>query len=236
VGFCASKLLDFNDRSKVDSLGDGYSGAGISYKIAAKTRDGGQGGEPHEVFGACAAAAIYRRSMLNDIGLFDEDFFAYMEDVDLSVRARLAGYGCIAVPSAVVYHVGSASSGGSASAFSVRLTTKNVINVMVKNIPAPLLPGMILRMAAVQLAVLTEAIFTNRREWLRSNLRAYFAGLGAAARDLPIMLQKRRRVRTITRISARQFSDLITAAAVQQRSLQRREAYPARSSVASDSD
>ena len=236
VGFCASKILDFTDRTKVDSIGDGYSRAGISFKIGAGMQDNERSGEPHDVFGACAAAAMYRRSMLEDIGLFDEDFFAYMEDVDLSIRARLAGYGCIAVPAAIVYHIGSATSGGSASAFSVRLTARNIVNVLVKNIPASLLPGMLLRTAVLQAAVLGEAVLTNRRKWLRSNLGAYFAGLAAAARDLPLMLAKRKTVRSITRISAREFSELMAAAAVQGRSFGQRERDPLRAPTGSNPD
>ena len=67
--------------------------------------DRGQYDRREEVFGACAGAALYRCSMLDEIGLFDADFFLFMEDVDLSFRAQLSGWKCVYVPTAKVFHV-----------------------------------------------------------------------------------------------------------------------------------
>lgn len=208
AGFGASKLLDYRDRSVIDTVGDGYSATGLAYKIGSRQKDR-PGREPFEVFGACAAASIYRRAMLDEIGGFDVDFFAYMEDVDLSIRARLAGYRCIGVPTAVVYHMGAASSGGTASAFSVRLTIRNLIAILIKDIPAPLLPRFVATATAIQAGAVLHSLLTGRRPWLRRNLPAYGRGLLDAARTAPAMLRKRRAVQRLRRISARDFARLM---------------------------
>jgi GT2 family glycosyltransferase len=190
VGMLASQIMDFTDRTRFDCLGDGYSRLGMSNKIAAGLQDIGAFSKPFEVFGACAAACLYRRSMLDDIGLYDEDFFAYMEDVELSVRARLAGYLCLAVPGATVFHVGSATHGGTASGFSVRLTTRNIYAIIARDIPVRVVPRMLLGAVAAQLAVVVLAL-VGRKSNLRPHLGAFAKGLIDAVRVAPAMVAKR---------------------------------------------
>ena len=102
VGICASKLL-VETTGRIDSAGDVLTTWGVGFKR-------GCGGDPNlyldeqKVFGACAAAALYRRTMLDDVGFLDEDFFFNDEDTDLNFRAQLAGWKCMFVPSALVCH------------------------------------------------------------------------------------------------------------------------------------
>jgi GT2 family glycosyltransferase len=103
VGFCASKILLLDKPCIIDSAGDILSLFG-AYNRGKNEVDQPKYNIPKYIFGACAAAAIYRRKMLEDIGFFDEIFITNFEDVDLSFRAQLAGYKCMYVPSAVVYH------------------------------------------------------------------------------------------------------------------------------------
>lgn len=210
TGLATSRILDFKDRSIIDTVGDGYSLSGLSYKIGSRCRDEGVETQPFEVFGASGCAAIYRRRMFEEIGVFDVDFFAYMEDVDLSIRARLAGYRCLSVPGAVVYHMGSASTGGTASAFSVRLTVKNIIAIIIKDIPLPLLPRVVAMAAATQAGAIFQCLFLKRHLWLRRNLKAYAQGLVEAVRQAPLMLRKRREVQTRRRISASDLKRLVS--------------------------
>ena len=86
-----------------------------------------------EVFGACGGAALYHRSLFNELGFFDEDFFAYLEDVDFNMRAVRAGHRCCYLPGAAVYHIGSATTGSKINQMTVRLTTRNNIFVICKN-------------------------------------------------------------------------------------------------------
>jgi GT2 family glycosyltransferase len=186
AGFFASKLVDFNDRHILDGAGDVLRRSGLPYRLGHGEPDRGQYDEAAFVFGACAGAALYRRSMLDDIGLFDEDFFANCEDGDLSFRAQLAGYRCLYVPGSVVYHMGSATF-GKRSPTAVRLGTRNSLCLLVKNLPAPLVPGFLPFVAAGQLSRLIVTAST-------STLGAHLQGLSGALRLLPLMLKKRREI------------------------------------------
>lgn len=217
IGFFASKVLDYKDRTIIDSFGDGYTTLGIAYKIGVLEKDVGQFEDLTEVFSACAAAACYRRSMFDDIGVFDEDFFCYMEDIDIGIRARLAGYRCLAVPAARVYHIGSATTGGDMSEFSVRMTAKNIFNVLLKDIPAPMLFMMLPKVIAAQTVLVFQSLFTRQRPKLRKNMRGYWQGIGGALRQAPLMLRKRRDIQRARRISSHQFSVLLRASEQQKR-------------------
>lgn len=138
IGFCASKMLKWDRPDYIDSAGIKVTACGAIENRGAGQRDGELFNKQVEVFGACAGAALYRRSMLKEIGLFDEDFFAYYEDVDLSFRARLMGYKCLYVPEAVVYHVGGGTAKERKSQF-LRYAYRNWVGVIIKNFPDSIL-------------------------------------------------------------------------------------------------
>lgn len=190
----ASKLVDFQDRRMLDGAGDALRLGGLPYRLGHGERDRGQFDTPGYVFGACAAAALYRREMLDEIGLFDEDFVSYCEDGDLSFRAQLAGYRCLYVPGAVVYHMGSASTGGKRSATATRLGTRNSLSLLVKNLPLSAAPHILPFFMLGQLARLLTAAATG-------SLRAHLEGLAEARRHLPLMLKKRRIIQGRKRVS-----------------------------------
>jgi GT2 family glycosyltransferase len=220
MGFGASMLLSYREPDVIDSIGDGYSRTGLGFKIGVHRRNLGQYRDPFEVFGACAAASIYRRVVLDEVGLFDEDFFAYMEDIDLSIRARMAGHRCLAVPGAIVYHIGSASNGGDTSPFSISMTAKNILFILFKNIPAPLLLQMAPLAFAAQAALVFMCLTTNKYPGLRRNLRAYGKGLLAGFRGAALMLGKRRDVQRSRRISSSELSKLIALSETQRKELE----------------
>ncbi|WP_048190924.1 glycosyltransferase family 2 protein [Methanobacterium sp. SMA-27] len=132
----SSKMIQYHDRYKIDDAGDEYSILGWTKKVGeGKSTD--LYNKKREIFSACAGASIYRKTVFNDIGYFDENFFAYMEDVDISYRAKIYGYKCIYCPKAVVYHIGSAASGSRYNAFKIRLAARNNVYVPYKNMPWP---------------------------------------------------------------------------------------------------
>lgn len=133
IDFIAPKMICFHDRSLLDGAGDGFLRGGIGYRIGTMEADGGAFDSPRPIFAACAGAAVYRRTFFDAVGYFDEDFFAYLEDVDLHLRAARRAMKGLYLPQARVYHIGSASSGGRVNPFIVRQTTRNQINLLVKN-------------------------------------------------------------------------------------------------------
>jgi len=138
VGMCASKMLFMKKPKLINSTGICISRSGACWDRGMFETDCGQYDSHNEVFGPCAGAAMYRKSMLEDIGLFDEDFYAYMEDVDLAFRGRLRGWKCLYVPKAIVYHVYGGTA-GYASDYTVYYGNRNIIWNCVKNYPARLL-------------------------------------------------------------------------------------------------
>jgi GT2 family glycosyltransferase len=133
--FFAPKMLSFHQRDILDGAGEGFLRGGVGYRLGTMERDGELYNRPRRVFGACAGAALYRRAMLERLGLFDEDFFAYLEDVDLNFRANRMGFTCRYVPAAKVFHIGSATSGSRINPFTVRLSTRNNFFLLLKNYP-----------------------------------------------------------------------------------------------------
>lgn len=125
-------MINAHDKELVDDAGDGYSLLGWGYQIGVgeKVADFTK---RRAVFSACAGASIYRKSILDEIGYFDEMHFAYLEDMDLSFRARLRGYIIGFEPKAKVYHLGSATSGSKYNSFKVRLAARNNIYLIYKN-------------------------------------------------------------------------------------------------------
>jgi GT2 family glycosyltransferase len=139
AGMCASKMV-FADRPDViNSTGICVDRVGIAWDRRGGEADDGDGGHPDgsgwlEVFGPCAGAALYRRAMLDEVGPFDPDFFAYLEDVDLAWRARRAGWRCLYVPAARVLHRHSAT-GREGSPFKSYHLGRNKVWLVAKNYP-----------------------------------------------------------------------------------------------------
>jgi len=136
-GLCASRMVNYFSPGVLDTAGDGYDICGVGFKTG-EGRPAEAYGRSRPVFGACAGAALYRRSMLDEIGFFDRRFFAYGEDLDLSFRAKLAGYQCRYVPDAVVYHKINQTV-GTTSDFLLFHTRRNIEFTYFKNMPLPLL-------------------------------------------------------------------------------------------------
>jgi len=132
VGMCASKMLFLDKPDMIQSTGLDISRSGVCWDRGIYEIDSGQYGYMEEVFGPSAGAALYRKKMLDEIGLFDEDLHAYLEDTDLAFRGRLAGWKCLYVPGAVVYHV-HAGTGGFETDYFIYYLNRNVIWVVIKN-------------------------------------------------------------------------------------------------------
>jgi GT2 family glycosyltransferase len=184
VGMCACKML-FPD-GRINSTGICLSRSAAAWDRGMLEPDDGRYNAQEEVFGPCAGAALYRKKMLDEIGLFDEDFFLYIEDVDLAFRGRLAGWKCIYVPRAKVYHYHGGTA-GYGSDLSVYYGNRNVIWYAVKDFPRWLLITSLPFIAARNLAVIPYyALHGKGRVILKSKMDALMG--------VPRMLGKRGKI------------------------------------------
>lgn len=136
--FFGCKLLQAQNPDKLDGTGDIYHVSGSAWRRDHRKSVAEGQHEGDEIFSPCAAAALYRRDAVMDVGGFDESFFCYFEDVDLAFRLRLRGHCCRYVPKAVVHHMGSAITGWQ-SDFTVYHGHRNLVWTYFKNMPWPLL-------------------------------------------------------------------------------------------------
>lgn len=130
----SSKMVQMYHKELMDDAGDMYSVLGWAYQRGVGRSSKGYNRE-REVFSACAGAAIYRREVFEQIGYFDEMHFAYLEDIDVCYRAKIFGWHNRYCPTAVVFHVGSGTSGSKYNAFKVRLAARNNVYLNYKNMP-----------------------------------------------------------------------------------------------------
>ena len=201
----ASKMLRFDARSVIDATGDTLRWSGIALQRGQGELDAGQFDRPECVFSACAGAALYRRTAFEEVGMFDEAFFAYLEDVDWGFRAQLAGHGCAYVPTAIAYHVGSATTrrDDKPDPFFYGLPRRNSVWMVLKNYPASAL----LRYAPLLLLNHARLVYAAIREGMA---RAYWTAVRDAVRGLPRVLRERRTIQAERRIGRRELEPLVT--------------------------
>lgn len=140
VGMVASLMVFAAQPTIVNSTGVCIDQLGVVWDRLGGAPVASVAPEVVEIFGPCAGAALYRRTLWDEVGGFDEDFFAYLEDVDLAWRARWRGWGAVFAPKAKVYHAHSAT-GGEGSAFKTYWLARNKVRLLLKNYPWPQLAG-----------------------------------------------------------------------------------------------
>ena len=195
-------MLRFDHRDVIDAAGDGMRWSSAAFNRGAGEPDHGQFDRPEPVFSACAGAALYRRAAFDDVGLFDEDFFAYLEDIDWSLRAQLRGYVSQYEPAAVAYHMRGATTGGARHRYRV-LQRRNQIWLVAKNYP---LGALVRRLPGILLLNLGLALQDAREGALGSTLRGWWAAL----RGLPGVLAKRRAVQQGRRVGIDRVNTVVT--------------------------
>lgn len=186
-----SRLLKADNPTVLDGEGDCYHVSGMAWRSGMGLSAMSKPNDPWEVFSPCAAAALYKSDALRQVGGFDEDFFCYMEDVDLGFRLRLAGYRCLNVPDAEVLHVGSVTT-GKRSPFYVYYGQRNLVWTYVKNMPGILFWLFLPSHVALNIAgVLRYA--------LSGQFHVVWRAKHDAIRALPRMWQKRRKIQEARR-------------------------------------
>ncbi|MFQ5483254.1 MAG: glycosyltransferase family 2 protein, partial [Nitrospinaceae bacterium] len=179
----ASRMMYWDERDVFCNAGDRFHPWGAGGARGEGEPDRGQYDAEVEPFGVCAGAAIYRRSLFAAIGFFDEDFHSLAEDVDLNVRARLAGHKAVYLPRARVYHIGSATLGRYSRRY-VYLAHRNEWFVMLKTLPL----GLWCKHLG---AIVRHHIRTAQYFAYRGQGGVLLKAKWDAARRLPSMLRKR---------------------------------------------
>lgn len=177
-------MLKYNEPSHLDGTGDVYHVCGLAWRNGYGEAASDHPMKNREIFSACAAAAVYNRDDFMAVGGFDDDYLCYFEDVDLGFRLRLLGKRCLLVPDAIVYHVGSATTGGENSDFAVYHGHRNLVWTYVKNMPGVIF--WLLLPLHIGLNLATIVWFT-----LRGKGRVILRAKKDALRGIPLMWKKR---------------------------------------------
>jgi GT2 family glycosyltransferase len=216
AGMVASRICAFDDHDRIDSLGVQICRDGMSRGAYRLQRFSDLSiGRVEEILLPSACVALYRRAMLEEIGFFDEAFFAYCEDTDLGLRGRLAGWGALLARDAVVYHKYSSTT-GTFSPLKLYLVERNHYWAVLKTFPVRLLPAVpfftVVRFLEQVIAVL--AARGSGGEFLASGSRsecilAVLRGMRDTLLAFPAVLRKRAAVMQTRRLSNREFSLLL---------------------------
>ena len=196
------KMRNAGEPTVLDGAGDQMMWSSIVTRRGWGERDSGQYDAPDEVFSVCGGAAVYRMAAFDDVGGFDEDFHAYMEDVDWGFRAQLRGWTARYVPDAEVLHVGGATTSRRAG-FYARLQRRNALLTVIKDYPAGALARHLPRVVLHQLRWLGQ----SRREGLG---RDHLAAWGQALGMLPATLGKRREIQRARRVGVARLDEVMS--------------------------
>jgi GT2 family glycosyltransferase len=200
VGIVTGKLMKTD--GTIDSTGDLYTSWGLAYPRGRNDADKAQYDAVEEVFGATGGASLYRVKTLQEIGLFDEDFFAYYEDVDLSFRAQLAGWKVIYTPKATAYHkIGASSS--KIPGLTTYMTVKNLPWLFWKNVPLRLIPTILPRFTIAYWSIVISSLSKGK-------ITPVIKGLSITAVFLPKKIIERRKIQKRSKVSSSYIKSIIT--------------------------
>lgn len=202
VGSCASKQMDFFRPGIIDAAGLVFFRGGYAGSRGHAKKDEGQFDAQAPVFGAHGASAFYRRSMLDQVGLFDADYFAYNEEFDLSLRAQLFGWKCLYVPGAVVYHKQGATRARQDRRFLVYHMERNRIFTIIKDYPWGLILATLSFLLKYELDILWRLVAGGETALFRARLDVM--------RSLPHLLRKRRLIQKNRVLSVRGCMQLLS--------------------------
>ncbi len=174
-----AKMIQLKDKTRIDDAGDFYCALGWAF-ARGKDKPVEYYEQKDEIFAACGGAVIYRKSVLERIGYLDEAHFAYLEDIDLGYRARIAGYRNLYVPAARVYHAGSGTSGSRYNEFKVSLSSRNSVYLAYKNMPAL---QIVLNLPFLAAGFLLKFLFFLRKGLGLTYAKGLLAGIRMCGRD-----------------------------------------------------
>ena len=203
VGSVACKMMNYYERNRIDDTGDFIKFKGSPYARGHGEIDIGQYDKPEFIFGACAGAALHKRGVFETVGFLDEDFFAYYEDVDFSLRSQLSGFKCYYNPKAVCYHKRGATSGYS-SGWQTELCEKNLVILRLKNYPASFLIKLMPYFFVVRIRRYFGFLRNHPFRIFKSAVKGYLRGLFG----IPKSLRKRIKVQRLKKVDNNYFRNI----------------------------
>ena len=203
VGMAASKMLLFDRRGYIHATGDFFTTDGCAGNRGVWEKDEGQYDRADYVFAACGGSAVYRKTMLERIGLLDDDYFFLLEDIDLAWRAQLAGYKALYVPGAVIYHRLSATGGGRVASFYYG---RNGIWLLAKNLPAALWRKYARQIFRKQASLAWQAL----KAWRGAEARARLRGMAIGLLTIGGALGKRRQIQATKTVTDDYLDSILT--------------------------
>jgi GT2 family glycosyltransferase len=202
--FTTGKLLRASDTARIDGAGDALLLGGGAYRLGHADLDTGQFEKRRRVLAGCGAATLFRRSVLDETQGLDDEFFAYLDDIELALHIHQLGYKGCYVPEAVAYHVGSATLGNPMHPKIVELVTRNQLYLIVKHYPGSVIGTLLPRILLFQ-ALWLGVVVSNH------HFTAYVRGLLSAVNSIGRLLRKRTRVMQQRRINNGEFLNLLRA-------------------------
>ncbi len=169
----SSKMIQLNNNQLIDDAGDNYNILGWSKK-RGNNHSISEYSEDSEIFGACAGAALYKRDVFDVIGFFDENFESYVEDMDISFRARIYGYKSYYSANSIVYHYGSASTGSKYNHFKIKISARNNIYLIYKNMPTWM---KLINFIFILFGIIVKYIFFRRKGYGKNYLDGIKEGI-----------------------------------------------------------
>ena len=207
IGMWASKVYSYYKRNQIEAVGELIYWDGLSRSRGQYEMERGQYEEMEEIFFPPGCGGMYRKELFEEIGFFDEDFFAYADDAEIGIRARLAGWKCLYVPKAVLYHKDSGST-GHFSPFKAFYVERNRFWITLKYFPLPLLlftPFFtIWRFVFQAYGALSHQGAAGKFTPMYSPwhlIRILFRAYGSGFRGLPKMWEKRRKLSRLRKVS-----------------------------------
>lgn len=183
---CQARMLQLYHPELIDDAGDYYCALGWAF-AEGKGHSAIRYTREKKIFAACGGAAIYNRRIIEKVGFFDEKHFAYLEDIDIGYRARIFGYENWIIPSAVVYHAGSGTSGSAYNQFKVRYSSRNSIYLIYKNMPVL---QIILNGPFLICGFFIKAVFFGKKGYLKEYLTGLMNGIRMSQREDKVVFQK----------------------------------------------
>lgn len=184
---CGSKMIKMHHPTKIDDAGDYYCALGWAFAYG-KDRPVENYEKERRIFAACAGAAIYRKEVFQEIGYFDEKHFAYLEDIDIGYRAKIFGYENWYLPEAVVYHVGSGTSGSRYNEFKIHHSSRNNVYMLYKNMPWL---QVLLNIPFLAAGFLVKLLFFARRGFGKEYLMGLGAGVSMWRRSRKVIFHRK---------------------------------------------